>query len=100
MRDIKKSFGVLLLGAALIGPVGIQAGTRASSDDEHHKHKIHRYYDPDNRDYHNWDQNEDRAYRHWLEEQRESYRDYAKLQRKKQREYWKWRHDHPDSSFQ
>ena len=97
MRRIIRPFSALLLGVALIAPAGYRAGTVQSNDDrDHHKQKIHRYYDPDHRDYHYWNDNENRAYRHWLEERREAYRDYSKLQKKQQKEYWKWRHEHRD----
>ena len=87
MRRFKRSFGVFLLGAALVAPLGLQAAGPRVSNDEHHKTKIkiHRYYDPEYRDYHYWNENEDRAYRHWLEDQRESYQDYAKLQQAAER---------------
>jgi hypothetical protein len=55
-----------------------------------------RVYDPDHKDYHNWDEREDHAYRHYLEERHEQYRKYEKLKEKEQRDYWKWRHSHPD----
>jgi hypothetical protein len=59
---------------------------------------VHRYYDPDHRDYHEWNEAEARAYRHWLMEERREhrYREYRRLRAEQQREYWRWRHEHGD----
>jgi hypothetical protein len=84
---MNRYFCALLLGSALLAPVGLRA-------DDHDRD--HRYYDAYTRDYHNWDDREDRAYRHWLEEQHRAYRDYAHASKKDQKEYWKWRHKHMD----
>lgn len=76
-----------MLSGVLMAPV---ATMRA--DDHHDK----RYYDRDQKDYHEWNEREDKAYRHWLEEQHRSYRSLDKENAKAQQEYWKWRHHHPE----
>ena len=81
----------LVLSAALLTPVAV---TAAKDDNDHHR--VKRYYDRDNRDYHEWNEREDSAYRRYLQEQHHENRDWAKANRKQQREYWKWRHSHPD----
>ena len=49
-------------------------------------------YDPQYRDYHNWNDQEDRYYRQWLADRNREYVAYDQLDRRDQREYWKWRH--------
>jgi hypothetical protein len=84
---MRRYVATLLLGAAMCGPVVLQAK-------EHHNK---RYYDRSRRDYHEWNEQEERAYRHWLtEERRREYRPWARTRRQDQMEYWRWRHDHPD----
>ncbi len=96
----------LLLGAALVAPISIQASAfplerrddrDRDKDKDKGKHKHKRYYDRDRKDYHDWDDREDRAYRHWLlEERHERFREFGRLRREQQADYWKWRHEHPD----
>ena len=83
-------FGAVVLGAALLAPVGLSA----DDHDEHRRDRARRYYDRDARDYHEWNENENRAYRRYLQEQRRDYRDFNRSNREEQREYWKWRHRH------
>jgi hypothetical protein len=92
--------GSVLLTAALAAPgaliVGAPAFAVGQEREEHHDRDDRRVYDPDHRDYHNWDDREDRAYREWLEGRHKAYREYSKLKRKEQREYWDWRHSHEE----
>jgi len=81
----------LLLGAALIAPVAIQA------DDEHHDRDKKRYYDRDAKDWHEWNEQEERAYRRYLEESRQRDLAWERANAAQQRAYWKWRHKHPDA---
>lgn len=80
-----KFFASLLLGAALMAPVAVQA-------DEHDR----RYFDRDHRDYHEWNENENRAYGRYLQERHEDRRDFNHENRDRQRAYWRWRHEHSD----
>ena len=82
----------LILGATLIAPVSMKA-----DDDHHDKVKIHRYYDRDAKDWHEWNEHENRAYRRYWEEKRERQREWARLKREQQRDYWRWRHRHPET---
>lgn len=90
---MNRYFCALLLGGALLAPVGLMA-----DDHDHDRDRARdgRYYDTYSRDYHNWDDREDRAYRHYLEQQHRAYRDWAHANKKEQKEYWKWRHKHMD----
>ena len=95
--------GSFVLGAVLIAPAGLSAGT--SFQDDHHQDDRNRdrddnhqarYYDSKHKDYHNWDDRENRSYRQWTGENHIGNRDFDHLKRKQQAEYWNWRHDHPD----
>src|ERR1700680_2425357 len=88
----------LALGAALIAPVALRA------QDESRKTtttttttETKRYYDPVEKDYHQWSDQEDRAYRVYLQEKHTDYVEFPKVKVTEQREYFKWRHGHPDS---
>ena len=97
MRRKYQGFAAMLLSGALMVPLSTML-MRAQDDHERHEQeeREHRIYDPDRRDYHNWDTREDGVYRHWLEGRHEAYVDYEHLKRKEQREYWKWRHEHEE----
>jgi hypothetical protein len=101
MHRIHRYLGSLLLGVALIAPVGLQAGNNFRDDHrqdarERNERNQRRYYDRDHRDYHQWDDREDGRYRHWGEERHDAYRPFHKLRRAQQSAYWKYRHEHPD----
>ncbi|HLV87215.1 MAG TPA: hypothetical protein VKV39_09590 [Candidatus Sulfotelmatobacter sp.] len=98
MRRESQYLACLMLSAALAAPLGAFARTAPQDDHERHEQeeREHRVYDPDHKEYHNWDRREDEAYRRWLDTKHEAYVAYEKLDHKKQREYWKWRHEHED----
>ncbi len=83
--------GSLLMGAALIAPVGAQANDRDRPCPDKG------YYDRDHKDCHKWDDREARAYQGWAKAQRKTDREFDKLKDKERSEYWKWRHEHPDN---
>jgi hypothetical protein len=83
----------LLLGTALVAPMGLNA---APLDDRHqYREDQRRYYDRDHRENHVWNSREANAYRRWQHERNER-RDFARLNRREQSEYWNWRRGHPD----
>lgn len=92
MKQLQRYVGPLLLGASLLAPLGINAAGPRPGEEEH----VHRYYDREHKDWHNWDEHESAAYRHWLMEERREhqYREYERLERRRQAEYWRWRHEH------
>jgi hypothetical protein len=101
MQRMHRYLSSVLLGLALIAPMGIQAGNNFQDDRrqdarERNERNQRRYYDRDHRDYHQWDDREDGRYRHWGEERHEAYRPFYKVRRAQQRAYWKYRHEHPD----
>ena len=98
MHRMRKYLVSLLLGVALIAPVGLQAGNnfRDDSRQDVRERDQRRYYDRDYRDYHRWDYREDARYRSWGTERHEAYRPFYKLHQAQQRAYWKYRHEHPD----
>ena len=92
MQRLHWYLGSLLLGAALITPMGIHAKDR----DRDHNCPDRAYYDRDRKQCHDWDEREDRAYRNWEHFKRKAHREFARLKEKEQREYWRWRREHPD----
>ena len=101
MHRMHKYLGSLLLGVALIVPVGLQASNNFRDDSrqdarERNERNQRRYYDRGYRDYHRWDNREDGRYRSWGTDRHEAYRPFYKLHRAQQRAYWKYRHEHPD----
>jgi hypothetical protein len=93
MQRLHRYLGSLLLGVALIAPVGIQAEDK----DKDHNCPNNGYYDRDHKDCHSWDDHEGRAYQTWEQAQHKTHREYSKLKADEQSQYWKWRHEHPDN---
>jgi hypothetical protein len=83
----------LLLGIALIAPMALRADDTKKTTTT----TSTRYYDLDEKDYHDWTPNEDRAYRMYLGEQHRDYVEFPKTTVVQQSEYFKWRHGHSDS---
>ena len=90
--------GTLLLSAILITPAALLAQTEnQKTTTTTTTTETQRYYDPANKDYHNWSSTEDRAYRMYMQEKHRSYVEFPKETVTEQTEYWRWRHDHPDT---
>ena len=106
MNHMHQYLGSLIVGAALVAPVGIRAATNLSEgvriiNAAQVSVQIgggRRYYDPYQKDYHVWNSGEDRAYRHWAAEERHEaqVREFNRRNRRQQAEYWRWRHTHSD----
>jgi hypothetical protein len=90
MHRLYWCLATLLLGAALIAPVGLKAR------DSRQNCPNNGYYDRDRRDCHIWDEHEGRAYQSWQESRHKTHREFTRLKSREQSEYWKWRHEHPD----
>jgi hypothetical protein len=100
MQRLHWYLGSLLLGAALIAPVGMKAIT---FDDQHNNctDKDSRgYYDRGRKECHSWDAREDRAYQKWQSARHKTHREFSKLKAKEQSKYWQWRREHPDDNDQ
>src|SRR5258706_11583556 len=99
VRVMKSSYilsGALLCGA-LLAPAGLKAQEeRKTTTTTTTTTETQRYYDPDEKDYHEWGTSEDRAYRVYLEEKHRDYVEFPKVKEKDRKEYYKWRHGHPD----
>jgi hypothetical protein len=92
---MRKFLCALALGGVLMTPITMRADDH-DRDRDRDRH-ARRYYDPYQRDYHEWNEQEARAYRHWLEKERRAhYHDWQRASKREQREYWRWRHDHRD----
>jgi len=93
---MRRYLGTLLLGTFLAAPVLVLA-------DEHDKHdanRVERYYDPDAKQWHEWNESENKAYHEYWEQNRKDrdkdFRDFKKLNKKERSDYWRWRHEHQD----
>lgn len=86
----------MAVSAALLLPIGAMATPQPQDDRDHERHEQEeherRMYDPQYRDYHNWNPQEEAAYRQWLTDRRHDYMEYGQLDSRDQRDYWKWRH--------
>jgi hypothetical protein len=82
----------LIVGAALLAPVPIQAA--AGPQERRPVTTQKRVYDRSHKDYHVWDDREDQAYRQYFGDQHMKYRGYSRLSHKQQTTYWTWRHTH------
>jgi hypothetical protein len=89
--------GGLMLSAALVTPVALKAQDETRKTTTTTTTETKRYYDPVEKDYHQWNDQEDRAYRVYTQENHREYVEFPKVKTTEQREYWKWRHGHPDS---
>ena len=88
----------LLLGSVLVAPVGLRADDeRKTTTTTTTTTETQRYFDPVEKDYHEWNDTEDRSYRMYLREHHRDYIEFQKTKPREQKEYFKWRHGHPDS---
>jgi hypothetical protein len=90
MLNLKRSFRVFALAAALATPVMITGcAARVGVG--------YRVYDPYYGDYHYWDDHESGYYNQWaVETHHDPHRDFRKLNHNDQKAYWDWRHRHSD----
>jgi len=90
-----------MLSALLLMPVQMRADDhdrdRRGDDHNGRNSQVQRYYDPVDRDYHEWNDNEQRAYREYLSEHHRKDEDFRKTSKRQQKAYWKWRHEHRDN---
>lgn len=86
----------LLLSFVLVASNAVMA--RQDQDDKRQDESRHsdngnrRVYDPDHKDYHNWDGQEDQDWRQYLSEHHKKYRDYSHASKRDQSAYWNERH--------
>ena len=88
---------VMVLSAALVGPVLVSAQDRDRPDRGQNNQQSRRYEDRAHKDSHEWNADEDRAYRRYLQEHRKKYHDFQKAKKNEQNDYWNWRHNRPDN---
>src|SRR5712672_4203400 len=81
--------GALLCGA-LFAPTGLKAQEERKTTTTTTTTETQRYYDPDEKDYHEWNTSEDRAYRVYLQDKHRDYIEFPKVKEKDRKEYYKW----------
>jgi hypothetical protein len=95
---MKKLVGLGMLATLLMMPLQMRAdehGRDHDRDDRNGRNsQVQRYYDPVNRDYHQWNDNEQTAYRQYQSEHHRDNDDFRKASKRQQKDYWKWRHQH------
>ena len=94
-----KFVGSAILTLALAAPATIMAAPqpqeiKARVDVQTSQKRV---YDPQHKDYHNWDSNEDRQWKQYHSTEHLKYRDYSKASKKDQANYWNWRHQNGDN---
>jgi hypothetical protein len=96
-------FATFSLGTAILALSSFAVAQQAPRDEKSKTTttttttETHRVYDPDTKEYHDWNAQEDRAYRMYLKEHNREYEEFPKVKTTEQSEYWKWRKGHPDS---
>jgi hypothetical protein len=93
---IRRYAGSIVLGAALIAPVGMLAGTNFQDDQHRDDKNQKRYYDSKHKDYHTGMIGKPLLTSDGQSRIIPITRTSPILKRKDQSEYWNWRHDHPD----
>lgn len=93
-----KFVGSAVLTVALAAPATIVAAPRpqevkARIDVQTSQNRV---YDPDHKDYHNWDGNEQKQWKQYQSTEHLKYHDYSKANKNDQSNYWNWRHDNDD----
>lgn len=91
---MRQFFGAIALGAMLCAPVAMIAQERQTTTTT----TTTRYYDPNTKTYHEWNDNEQHAWERWQRDERHAtaVHDFKKASKQEQRDYWRWRKDHPD----
>jgi hypothetical protein len=85
--------------AAMIVPVALGAAVLKAGpgDDDDRNRRVHRYYDRNHRDYHEWNEHESRAYVRWETENHRRHREFVRRRQAERARYWEWRHRHADN---
>jgi hypothetical protein len=96
--SMRRYLGSFLLGAVLATPVVVRADDEHERRERQEANRVQRYYDPQAKDWHEWNEQEERAYHRWWDEHHHdrAFRDWNRLNDRERREYWRWRHEHHD----
>lgn len=90
---MKNWFTTIVLSATMLATVAGPVAVRAFGQQTTTTH-TERYYDSEQKDYHDWTPSEQRAYRHYYTENHQEYRDWKALNDEQRQDYWRWRHQH------
>ena len=95
---MKRLVGLGILATLLVMPLRMRADDHDRDHDRDDRNSrnshVQRYYDPVNRDYHEWNDQEQRAYGEYQSEHHRKDEDFRKASKRDQKAYWKWRHEH------
>jgi hypothetical protein len=84
---------------AISGAAALAAPALLLADDhDHNRDRAERYYDPDAKQWHEWNEAQEKAYRRWWAEQHhdQEFRDFRRLNDRDRRTYWRWWHEHEE----
>lgn len=84
----------LALAVPTVIPVATAAPTQDRDDHDRDDRAHHRYYDPEYKDYHEWNADEQRFWREYWTEERRPYIEWGRASEEQRRAYWHWRHEH------
>ena len=89
---MKPLLGSLIFVLGLLAPATLTAQDRA----DNHSRQTQRYYDKQNKDWHEWNDGENQAYQRYTQENKRPNRDFHRLPKRQQQTYFQWRHQHMD----
>ena len=97
MNKFRKFAVTVPFCVALVTPTLVPLATTAAVQDRDHDRDDrdhHRYYDPEYKDYHEWNADEQRFWREYWTSERRPYIDWDRASEDQRRAYWHWRHEH------
>ncbi|MBV9498759.1 MAG: hypothetical protein JO138_05260 [Acidobacteriaceae bacterium] len=100
MKRFRKFALTVPFCVALVTPIVMPVATAApiqDRDDHDRDDQVHhRYYDPEYRDYHQWNADEERYWHEYRAEEHRPYIDWDRASDQQRRAYWRWRHAHQE----
>lgn len=77
-----------------VAPVVTAAATQDRDDHDRDDKAHHRYYDPEYKDYHEWNADEQHYWREYWTEEHRPYLEWDRASDEQRQAYWHWRHEH------
>lgn len=81
------------LATPVVTPIALAAPVQDRDDHDRDDRAHHRYYDPEHRDYHEWNNTEQRYWRDYWVYEHHPYIDWDRASDEQRRAYWHWRHE-------
>ncbi len=84
----------LVVGITLLAPVAVFAQDHDRRDSQ----QTQRYYDRQNKDWHEWNGNENNYYQRYSQQNHVNNKDFKRLSKRQQDQYFRWRHQQHDDA--